>query len=488
MDAEAAEGIGTACTRVDERIAAAIGIAQCATARFEHSRDVVMGGLLTGLPALCDNGLLSGIGKHVRLPKGFYSCLHILGHIRVYSGSTAVLPRRYVSRELLCLRGTTDYWVNDAVGRPFFVVSKAVTEGLADTLLKDIVPELLKSVPQQPSEAELEAAPQLHRFVIVFDREGATHSLLSALWKKRIGAITYRKNVRDVWPETEFTESEVPVPGGASTKMKLAMRETTLTAGEASMEVTEVRRLTETHHQTAVISTARGLGNTIIAGRMFSRWCQENFFAYMMEHYDIDGLIQYGAEALPDTLSVINPEWRALDKEAKKALRGVRKLQAKLGAQETREDGGDIQKKAEYVQDLQTASAELERLRAERTKTERKVTLASLPEGQRPTGLLPLNKQLADTVKMIAFRAETAMVAILRRHMAKEDEARSLVRELLISSADIEPDDSARTLTIRIHRMTSPAHDKAIAALLHELTAREFRHPDTGAKLVYVLV
>jgi hypothetical protein len=30
----------------------------------------------------------------------------------------------------LCLRGTTDYWVNDAVGRPFFVVSKAVTEGL----------------------------------------------------------------------------------------------------------------------------------------------------------------------------------------------------------------------------------------------------------------------------------------------------------------------------------------------------------------------
>jgi hypothetical protein len=55
-----------------------MGLAQCATARFEHSRDVDMGGLLTGLPALCDNGLLSGIGKHVKLPKGFYSCLHIL--------------------------------------------------------------------------------------------------------------------------------------------------------------------------------------------------------------------------------------------------------------------------------------------------------------------------------------------------------------------------------------------------------------------------
>ena len=35
-----------------------------------------------------------------------------------------------ITRGRLCLRGTTDYWVNDAVGRPFFVVSKAVTEGL----------------------------------------------------------------------------------------------------------------------------------------------------------------------------------------------------------------------------------------------------------------------------------------------------------------------------------------------------------------------
>ncbi|MFZ4625855.1 MAG: putative transposase [Rhodoferax sp.] len=37
-----------------------------------------MAGLLTGLPALCANGLLSGVDKHLSLPKGFYSALHIL--------------------------------------------------------------------------------------------------------------------------------------------------------------------------------------------------------------------------------------------------------------------------------------------------------------------------------------------------------------------------------------------------------------------------
>jgi prepilin-type processing-associated H-X9-DG protein len=85
--------------------------------------------------------------------------LYLDGHVRVYHGTQANLPRRYVSRERLCLRGTTDYCVNDAIGRPFFVVSKTVNDGLASTLLEEIVPELMKNVPLQPTEAELAADP-----------------------------------------------------------------------------------------------------------------------------------------------------------------------------------------------------------------------------------------------------------------------------------------------------------------------------------------
>ena len=564
-DAEAADGMGTACTRADERVAAAMGLAECATARFEAGHDVQMAGLLAGLPALCANGLLSGLGKHLKLPQGFYSALHILltlgfmalgrirrpeglrhippgelgkvigldrvpevrtlrakvalmaatgdpgawmkelskswmendpdeagylyvdGHVRVYHGNQANLPRRFVSRERLCLRGTTDYWVNDAIGRPFFVVSKAVSTGLADSLLNDIVPELLASVPQQPTAEELKNAPRLHRFVIVFDREGATHSLLAALWEHRIGALTYRKNVKDVWPESEFLEHDVPVPGGGSTRMKLAVRETQLTAGKGSIPVTEVRRLTPSGHQTAIISTAQRLEIKPIASHMFARWCQENFFAYMMQHYDIDGLIEYGAESLPGTTLIINPTWRDLDKQVRATRQSERKHQAEV-ARKTLADGDDIQKQAEAVEALEAVQAELARLRAERKATPRKVRIDSLPEDQRPTQLLPLSKMLSDSVKMIAYRAETALVALLRPHLTKEDEARALVRELFVSSADIDPDDATKTLTIRIHRMASPVHDKAISALLDELTKLDFCHPETGAKLIYTLV
>ena len=565
-DAKASDGIGTACTRADERIAVAIGLAEGAVTRFEPSADVPMGGLLVGLPALCANGLLSGIGKYLTLPSGFYSCLHILltlgfmalgrirrpenlrhippgelgkvigldrvpevrtlrkklslmastgnpgawmqelskgwmeedpdeagylyvdGHVRVYHGKLADLPRRYVSRERLCLRGTTDYWINDALGRPFFVVSKAINEGMAAAILQDIVPDLLITVPGQPSAEALAANSQLHRFILVFDREGATNSLLSQLWVLRIGSLTYRKNVKDTWPEVEFIATEVSMPDGGRTTMKLAMRQTRLGQSKDSVCVKEVRRLTDTGHQTAVICTAMELDIVTIAGRMFARWCQENFFAYMMQHYDIDGLLQYGAQDIPGTEMVVNPKWRILDKEVTRSRNLVRKLEAKLGASTEIVDGALVQQSAECLQSVEAAKATLERAKSERKLENKKVTIESLPKDERPTQLVPLNKQLADAVKMIAYRAETALVGILRRYLKNEDEGRALIRALLVAAADIVPDKNTKTLTVRIHRMSCPAHDQVVERLLSELTAAEFCHPETGDLMIYALV
>ena len=197
--------------------------------------------------------------------------------------------------------------------------------------------------------------------------------------------------------------------------------------------------------------------------------------------------MQYGAEALSGTIEVINPAWRSLDKAVKSANRNLQKLQAKLGAQIEMNDAADIQKKAECLEDIQAIEAQCKELRAKRKEVKRKVPLSELSEEQRPTQLLPLNKTLSDTVKMIAYRAETALVEMLYPHLQKEGEARAIVRELLVSSADIAPDDYAQTLTVRIHRMACPAHDTAVAALLEDLTKLEFRHPETKAKMIYQL-
>jgi hypothetical protein len=46
------------------------------------------------------------------------------GHVRVYHGDQTALPRHYVARERLCLRATTDYWINAMDGQPFLYVNK----------------------------------------------------------------------------------------------------------------------------------------------------------------------------------------------------------------------------------------------------------------------------------------------------------------------------------------------------------------------------
>lgn len=55
---------------------------------------------------------------------------YVDGHVRVYHGSQTQLPRHYVAREKLCLRATTEYWVNGLGGLPFFFVNKPVDPGL----------------------------------------------------------------------------------------------------------------------------------------------------------------------------------------------------------------------------------------------------------------------------------------------------------------------------------------------------------------------
>ena len=87
-------------------------------------------------------------------------------------------------------------------------------------------------------------------------------------------------------------------------------------------------------------------------------------------------------------------------------------------------DGDDIQLRAEQLQDIQKLETDLADLPNERRDTPRKARLDSLPEAERPQQLAPLGKMQIDTVKMIAYRAETARVGLLRPHLANEAEAR----------------------------------------------------------------
>jgi hypothetical protein len=80
------------------------------------------------------------------------------------------------------------------------------------------------------------------------------------------------------------------------------------------------------------------------------------------------------------------------------------------------------------------------------------------------------------------------MAGLAREHMARHDDARSLMRQLHESSIDIVPDPHSKTLTVRLHHLTARVHDEVIAQLCEELTETETVFPGTDLRLIFQLV
>ncbi len=422
--------------------------------------------------------------------------LYIDGHVRVYHGGLTKPPRRYVSRERLCLRGTTGYWVNDAIGRPFFVVDKTVDPGLLKTIKGDIVPRLLKDIPDQPTDPELKANPHRCRFILVFDREGYSPTFFKQMWQKhRISCMTYHKHPGYDWPEEWFAEHEVNMPNGETVTMELAEMGSLVGSGKNTMWMREIRKRTESGHQTSLISTVYEFPPTQLGARMFSRWCQENFFRYMMEHFAIDLLQEYGTENLPDTELVINPSWRELNRSRNSIQNKLRYRRARFAEMTIHPESEDNVKKYEkwitekslLLEQIEKYESELDRLKMELKKTSKHIAWEALDEKDKFYRLLPGRKRLMDTVKMISYRAETALAGLLKGPTVDMAAARRLAQDLFVTEADILPRPEENILHVRVHNASRPAADAALVQLFDELNAAEVCYPGTDMRLTYEL-
>jgi Transposase protein len=419
--------------------------------------------------------------------------LYVDGHVRLYHGGLTALPKRYVARQRLCLRGTTDYWVNDVLGQPFFAVSRPIDHGLLEALRSDIVPRLLQEVPGQPTADELEADRYRARFVILFDREGYSPEFFKAMWQThRIACITYHKYPKDDWPTSEFAEIETTLPGGEQVSLKLAERGTWIGEKKNGLWVREVRKLTTSEHQVSLISTAYGESAREDCVRLFSRWSQENFFHYMMEHFAIDLLNEYGTEEILETKRpVVNPRWRELDRQKRSVKSKLSHRQARFAALTLHpESDGPVQakwekRKAELLEEVEQLEHELTGIDSQLKATPSHLDWDKLPDQEKFQRLAPSRKQLVDTVKMIAYRAETALASIVREELARTDDARSLLRDLFASEADLIPDLAKGVLKVLVHPMSNPRSNRAIAHLLDHLNAAQFTYPGTNLRLVY---
>lgn len=125
---------------------------------------------------------------------------YVDGHVRVYHGDSAELPKRYVSCQKLCLAGSTEYWVNDGRGLPLMSVAGELNGKLKEAITGQLLPLLLEQSSAFVSEESLPSPADMPRFTLVFDREAYEPAFFRQLWESyRVAVVTYRKNVADFW-------------------------------------------------------------------------------------------------------------------------------------------------------------------------------------------------------------------------------------------------------------------------------------------------
>jgi hypothetical protein len=214
----------------------------------------------------------------------------------------------------------------------------------------------------------------------------------------------------------------------------------------------------------------------------------------MREHYNLDGLADYSTGSIPGSTRVVNPQYRELDSE-------VRKQAARLSRKRCECDAivlcDDIEpevvtayetKKASLREEVEHMEKDLADLKACRKATPRHVQFADLPKDDQFRMLCMKSKYFIDTIKLIAYRAETAMVNIVRQSMSRQDDARSLLRSLYTTEADIRPDQTGPQLSIRLHQPANRCTAESIQHLIEALNATETVFPGTDLRLVYELV
>ncbi len=421
------------------------------------------------------------------LDKEGVGLFYVDGHVRVYHGSLGPLPRLYVARQKLLLRGTTDYWVNGLGGEPFFVVTQPIHAGLIAALREQVIPRLLAQAPQVEA-AKLKAEPLRMRFTVIFDREGFSPKLFAELTEQRIGVLTYHKYPQENWPLEEFSPRTVRLPTAEVVERHLAERGTRLSNG---LWMREVRVRSSDGSQVSILSNHRGLDLTQIAVWMPARWSQENFLKYMREHFGLDRLIEHGTMPLPETTVVVNPAHRRVEQQIRRERGRQQHLEAQFGAhtlpaqvsseelQKFEQQGGQLRQK------IQAQTALIENLKSQRAQIPRKVPLKDLPQAERYRQLCPESKHFIDTIKMIAYRAESALAGELREHLNRDQDARALLRRVFVTPANLRPDYNQKTLRVELHRLGSPLQDAAVAKLCEELTATETKFPTTDLRLIY---
>ena len=397
--------------------------------------------------------------------------LYVDGHVRVYHGKHT-LPKAFVPQRRLAVPATTDYWVNDRHGDPIFVVTAEANAGLIKMLpvvLLDHVRPLIGN----------------RRVTVVFDRGGFSPKLFVRLIALGFDLLTYRKGRCRKVPRKRFRRHQGRLDGRRIIYV-LADQNVRLLGGR--LRLRQVTRLTDSAHQTQILTSRRDLKAIAVAYRMFERWRQENFFKYLTEEYALDALAEHDVRPDDPAREVPNPARKALDGRIRQARAHLLRLQVEYGLAAL----GQLESSQFTLRSLKKTQAPLARsLRSALQRfTDLQARRARLPERvpvcqalcEEIVRLAPERQHLMNLIKMVAYQAESDLVALIRPHYRRANqEGRTLIQSALAGAADLQVTNTE--LRVGLHPLSSPHRSQAIAALCDQLNRTPVVFPGSRLRL-----
>jgi hypothetical protein len=237
------------------------------------------------------------------------------------------------------------------------------------------------------------------------------------------------------------------------------------------------------------------LKTVLIGIYMFARWSQENFFKYMIENFGIDTLVSYLKKKVDDTTILINPQYRSMESEQRKLTSKLNVRKTKFATLilesepiEEKKMNIYIKKKTDLMEEIEQFEKEILEIKEKKSLVERKIAYAQLPENEKFTNAINERKYFLDTIKMIAYRSETAMVNMIKNKMSNPEHARVLLKQIYNSDANLKPDYEKNILTVELHNLNTWQDDKIVQFLCQELNQTETVFPGTNLVLFYKLV
>lgn len=412
--------------------------------------------------------------------------IYIDGHLQKYTGKEKI-GKTFSSCDNRVVRGKTENWINVSGGLPLISVDCEFNEGLTSNLIETI----------ETAKKTL----NVKNIISAFDRGGYSAALFKEIIDKGDDIITYRKgNVAPIPIEKYIKESitingktfdyepyvqEVELP--IYIKDKNNPKKSVKT--EETVSLREIRILRQDGNETIILTSVRTINPPKVAEIIFSRWAfQENIFKYLIAEFDLDALIQYGAEDIVDKdLDHPNPEYIKLEKRIAQIKTKRTKLLSKFGAILVDADEQNIVKSIKKIKDNKKAN----KIAKFTTELQELVILQkniAPRENVSKVGYKKLrteSKLLMNAVKISAYEVETKLYKMLSPFYSNcHKDGRKLIAAALQTkgSTKLMPGK----ILVQLAPQSSPSRTKAINCLCEKLNGFKAKYPGSDRVIEFV--